>query len=77
MGGSGSSRQAAPKLPKGKYRLWGDVVSRDTSEPPKKQARSKGDASVTLQTRPLKKLLPLKVRLLVKIQQTVLAGKTQ
>jgi hypothetical protein len=47
MGGSGSSRQAAPKLPKGKYRLWGDVVSRDTSEPPKKQARSKGDASIS------------------------------
>jgi hypothetical protein len=47
MGGSGSGRQAAPKLPKGKYRLWGDVVSRGTSAPPKKQAHNTGDASTS------------------------------
>ena len=40
MGGSGSGREPVPKLPSGKYRLWGSVVS---SEQPRKKARSDGN----------------------------------
>ena len=39
MGGSGSGREKAVKLPVGSYKLWDNVVSRE-HEPPCKRARS-------------------------------------